>query len=109
MYAELVLRAAPLELDRAESLAGLFRALADPTRVRIISLLIGSEVGVSEIASQLEMSLSAISHQLNLLRLLHIVTSRRDGHQVIYRLDDEHVEMVYQQGVDHISHFQETR
>ncbi len=94
----------PLDMATADNLAELFRALADPTRVRIISLLVGTEVAVSDIAARLEMSVSAISHQLNLLRLLRVVASRREGRQVLYRLDDEHVEMVFQQSVDHITH-----
>jgi DNA-binding transcriptional ArsR family regulator len=88
----------------ARSLANLFRSLADPTRVRITSLLLNGEMCVGEIAAQLAMSISSISHQLALMRLLRVVASRRDGHQVFYRLDDEHVEMVYRQGIDHIMH-----
>ncbi|MCE5257892.1 MAG: metalloregulator ArsR/SmtB family transcription factor [Chloroflexi bacterium] len=95
---------APLDMATADNLAELFRALADPTRVRIISLLVGTEVAVSDIAARLDMSVSAISHQLNLLRLLRVVASRREGRQVLYRLDDEHVEMMFRQSVDHIKH-----
>ncbi len=93
-----------LDLETAARLAELFQALADPTRVRIISLLVGTEVAVGEIAECLGMSVSAISHQLNRLRLMHLVASRREGKQVLYRLDDSHVAMLFEQGLDHISH-----
>ena len=94
----------PLNPEMARRLADLFEALADPTRVRIISMLVAEEQSVGELASSLEMSVSAISHQLNLLRHLHIVATRRDGRRIIYRLDDEHVSLVYQRGIDHILH-----
>jgi DNA-binding transcriptional ArsR family regulator len=93
-----------LNPELTQRLADLFKALADPTRVRIISVLVTNEQSVGELASSLEMSISAISHQLNLLRHLHIVATRRDGHRIIYRLDDEHVSLIYQRGVDHILH-----
>jgi DNA-binding transcriptional ArsR family regulator len=96
----------PLNPDNARRLADLFDALADPTRVRIISMLVEGEQNVGELASSLAMSISAISHQLNLLRHLHIVASRRDGRHIIYRLDDEHIALVYERGVDHILHQQ---
>jgi len=87
-----------------QRLADLFNALADPTRVRIISLLVVDEQSVGNLAAGLEMSISAISHQLSLLKHLHIVAARRDGHRIIYRLDDEHVSLIYQRGVEHILH-----
>ena len=85
-------------------LADLFEAMADPTRVRLISMLICAEHSVGELAANLEMSISAISHQLNLLRHLHIVAARRDGRRIIYRLDDEHVALIYQRGLEHVQH-----
>jgi ArsR family transcriptional regulator, lead/cadmium/zinc/bismuth-responsive transcriptional repressor len=94
----------PLGNEMSQRLADLFEALADPTRVRIISMLVAGERSVGDLVARLEMSISAISHQLNLLRHLHIVVSRRDGRRIIYRLDDEHVALIYQYGVDHILH-----
>jgi DNA-binding transcriptional ArsR family regulator len=97
----------PLQPEMAQRLADLFEALADPTRVRIISMLVEQEQSVGELSSGLEMSISAISHQLNLLRHLHIVANRRDGRRIIYRLDDEHVALIYQRGMEHVLHHQE--
>ncbi|MHB1356441.1 MAG: ArsR/SmtB family transcription factor [Anaerolineae bacterium] len=94
----------PLSPEMARRLADLYDAMADPTRVRIISMLVANEQSVGELAAGLEMSISAISHQLSLLRHLHIVAARRDGRRIIYRLDDEHVSLIYRLGVEHIVH-----
>ena len=85
-------------------LADLFSALSDPTRLRIISLLLDSELNVGELASQLEMTESAVSHQLRGLRQLRLVRSRKDGRQVFYALDDDHVAKLYCLGLEHVEH-----
>ena len=85
-------------------LAELFSALSDPTRLRIISVLLEAELNVGDIASQLDMTESAVSHQLRGLRHLKIVRSRKKGRQVFYALDDEHVTKLYRMGLDHIEH-----
>ena len=85
-------------------LADLFSALSDPTRLRIISVLLEGELNVGEIASQLEMSESAVSHQLRGLRQLRLVRHRKNGRQVYYALDDDHVEKLYRLGLDHVGH-----
>jgi len=85
-------------------LADLFSALSDPTRLRIISVLLEAEMNVGEIASQLEMTESAVSHQLRGLRYMHLVRSRKDGRQVYYTLDDDHVAKLYRLGLDHVEH-----
>ena len=90
--------------DMAEDLAEIFKALADPTRVRLISALAKMELCVGELAAAMDMSVSAISHQLRLLRRLRVVRSRRQGRHVYYSLDDEHVEMMYRCGLDHVRH-----
>lgn len=90
--------------DTAARLAGIFRALSDPTRVRIVSLLWGSELCVGDLAKGLEMSPSAVSHQLRLLHDLGLVRRRREGRQIFYALDDEHVADLFRQGLDHVSH-----
>lgn len=93
-----------LAQDVAEELAGVFRALADPTRVRIVSALAVAERPVSELAEALGMTLSAVSHQLSLLRSLRVVRPRREGRRVFYCLDDEHVYSLYQRALEHVSH-----
>jgi ArsR family transcriptional regulator, lead/cadmium/zinc/bismuth-responsive transcriptional repressor len=85
-------------------LADLFSALSDPTRLRIISVLLEGELNVGDIASQLNMTESAVSHQLRGLRQLHLVRSRKDGRQVYYALDDDHVARLYRLGLDHVEH-----
>lgn len=85
-------------------LADLFSALSDPTRLRIISVLLEGERNVGEIAAQLQMTESAVSHQLRGLRQLRLVRSRKDGRQVYYALDDDHVAKLYRMGLEHVEH-----
>jgi ArsR family transcriptional regulator len=85
-------------------LADLFSALSDPTRLRIISVLLEGEMNVGDLATQLEMTESAVSHQLRGLRYMHLVRSRKDGRQVYYTLDDDHVAKLYRLGLDHVEH-----
>jgi DNA-binding transcriptional ArsR family regulator len=85
-------------------LADLFSALSDPTRLRIISVLLESEMNVGDLAAQLEMSESAVSHQLRGLRHMKLVRSRKNGRQVYYALDDDHVAKLYRLGLDHVEH-----
>ena len=88
----------------AEELALTFKALADPTRVRIIAALIDSELCVHDLADALEMTHSAISHQLGTLREMRIVRFTKRGRHVYYALDDDHVYDLFQQGLEHIQH-----
>jgi len=85
-------------------LADLFSALSDPTRLRIISVLLEAEMNVGDIAAQLEMTESAVSHQLRGLRYMRLVRSRKNGRQVFYSLDDDHVVKLYRMGLDHVEH-----
>jgi len=85
-------------------LAETFKALSDPSRVRIVSLLAQAELCVGDLAAALAMSQSAVSHQLRTLRDLHLVRWRREGRQVYYTLDDDHVADLFQRGLDHVSH-----
>jgi ArsR family transcriptional regulator len=88
----------------ADRLARTFKALADPTRVRILSLLAAGELCVHEIADSLKMTHSAISHQLATLRDMRLVRFRRQGRHVYYALDDEHIEGLFACGLDHVRH-----
>lgn len=95
----------PLDRESAAALASLFTAMSDPTRVQIISLLgNGQECCVQDIAAALEMSHSAVSHQLRLLRQLRVVRARQEGRQKFYTIDDDHVERLYLEGLDHLRH-----
>jgi DNA-binding transcriptional ArsR family regulator len=93
-----------LQEQTSAHLADFFSALSDPTRLRIISVLLDQEMNVGEIAGQLEMTESAVSHQLRGLRQLRLVRSRKDGRQVYYALDDDHVARLYRLGLDHVEH-----
>ena len=93
-----------LDPQTASRLAELFNALADPTRLRMIGLLAHAELCVGDLCALLEMSQPAISHQLRLLRTLHIVAARKQGKHVFYRLDDEHIHLLFHQGLAHVEH-----
>jgi len=93
-----------LSNDDAKELAKTFTMLADPTRVKLVAALSEMELCVGELAATLDMTISAISHQLKLLRDLHLVKGRREGRHVYYSLDDDHVLMLYQCGLLHIQH-----
>ena len=94
-----------MSLLDAHAVAGLteiFRVLGDPTRVRILDALSRSELCVGELASSLNVTESAVSHQLRLLRNTRIVRSRRDGRLIYYALDDKHVLALFRQGLRHV-------
>lgn len=81
-----------------------FKALSDPTRVRIVSLLADAELCVCDLAAALGMSQSAVSHQLRTLRDLRLVRWRREGRQIFYTLDDDHVADLFHRALDHVAH-----
>jgi len=86
----------------AAQVAELFRAFSDTSRVRILSALIKEEMNITALAHMVGISESAVSHHMRGLRQLHIVQSRRDGKEVYYRVDDEHIIALFKQGVNHI-------
>jgi DNA-binding transcriptional ArsR family regulator len=94
----------PLHNNTFVHLAELFGALSDSTRLRIISVLLEGEMSVSEIVAKLKMTESAVSHQLRGLRQLRIVRNRKEGRQVYYALDDDHVVKLFRMGLDHVRH-----
>lgn len=81
--------------------AELFKALDDPTRLKIINALILSEMCVCDIAALMQMTQPAVSHHLKVLRQSNLVKNRRDGKVVYYSLDDEHVHNIFYQGMLH--------
>jgi DNA-binding transcriptional ArsR family regulator len=96
------LRAALVTSDDVEGLADTFRALGDPTRVRILDALSHGELCVCDLAAVLGVSQSAVSHQLRLLRGLRLVRSRRDGRMIFYALDDRHIIALFRQTLRHV-------
>ena len=95
-------RAAQPDAVTVERLAEIFKALGDPTRVRLLTALAAAELCVCDLATLLGLSESAISHQLRLLRSLRLVRARRDGRMVFYRLDDDHIVRLLAQGREHV-------
>ena len=83
-------------------LSDFFKNFGDSTRLRIVSALMCGELCVQDICDVLEMSTSAISHQLRILRGAKIVRFRRDGKQVYYSIDDNHVGILYSVGMAHL-------
>jgi DNA-binding transcriptional ArsR family regulator len=82
-------------------LAELFKALGNPTRVKILRALTVSELCVCDIAAVVGLSMSAVSHQLRFLRMSRLVKFRRDGKMAYYSLDDDHVRSLIEQGLEH--------
>lgn len=83
-------------------LAELFRVFADSTRIRILYALFESEMCVCDIAQVLGMTVSAISHQLRVLKQARLVKYRREGKTVFYSLSDDHVRLMIDQGLEHV-------
>ncbi len=79
-----------------------FKMLGNPTRIRILLLLMEQDANVSDLSEQLGMTQSAVSHQLNLLKSNELVRGCRDGKMIFYTLADEHVQMVLEKGTEHI-------
>lgn len=92
------------EEDLFNKLAEFFKILGDTTRTKILFALDQNEMCVCDIANVLGMSKSSISHQLGTLRRSGIVKCRKIGKEVYYMLDDDHVQKVYEVGVEHIAH-----
>jgi ArsR family transcriptional regulator, lead/cadmium/zinc/bismuth-responsive transcriptional repressor len=88
----------------ADRLAQTFKAMADPTRVRILHALSLAELCVCDLAELVGISESAVSHQLGLLRALRIVRHRKAGRHVYYALEDGHIRSLIEQGLAHQAH-----
>ena len=86
------------------NLAEFFRIIGDITRTKILYVLDQNEMCVCDIANVLGMSKSSISHQLAVLRKSGIVKCRKDGKEVYYTLDDEHIQKVFEVGIEHVEH-----
>jgi DNA-binding transcriptional ArsR family regulator len=91
-----------LDEHTAAHVAELFRSFSDTSRVRILSVLTEREVNVGALASLVGISESAISHHLRSLRQLGLVQTRREGKEIYYRVDDDHLIALFRQGVKHV-------
>jgi len=84
-------------------MAEFFKVFGDQTRIRILQVLFEEEMCVCDIAYLLNMSQSAISHQLRVLKQAGIVKYRKEGRVVYYSLDDEHIQSIFAQGYEHVT------
>ena len=89
-------------LDMLFELADLFKVFGDSTRLRIMYAISDEELSVLSIAETLGMEQSTISHQLRVLRNNKLVRVRREGKQIYYTLDDDHVKKIIEMGIDHL-------
>lgn len=90
------------DLEVLFDLADLFKVFGDSTRLRIMVTISDNEMSVLNIAETLGMEQSTISHQLRVLRQNKLVRVRRDGKQIYYSLDDDHVKKIIEMGLDHV-------
>ena len=90
------------EKETLEDIAELFKGFADATRVHILSLLVERELCVTDIAEAVALSQSAISHQLRILKQMHLIKFRREGKNILYSLADDHVKTILQMGLEHV-------
>jgi DNA-binding transcriptional ArsR family regulator len=91
-----------LDEHTAAHVAELFRSFSDTSRVRILSALVAREMNVGALADAVGISESAVSHHLRGLRQMGLVVARRDGKEVYYRIEDEHIIALFGQGVIHV-------
>ena len=88
--------------ETIDRIAERFKAFGDPTRVQILSQLVEQELCVSDISQALELSQSATSHQLRILKQMHLIKFRREGKNILYSLADDHVRTILQMGLEHV-------
>jgi DNA-binding transcriptional ArsR family regulator len=89
-----------------DSMAATFKCLSDPSRLQLLAILLDGETNVGKLASQCGLSPSATSHQLRVLRNLRFVSANREGQQVNYRINDEHIRDLMEQAYKHSLHLQ---
>ena len=93
-----------LSEEIAVDVAELFRAFSDTSRVRIIAAMAGGDMNVNTLAEAVGLSESATSHHLRSLRQMRLVRTRKEGREVFYSLEDEHILAIYRVGLDHVLH-----
>lgn len=85
-----------------QDVSNLFKALSSQTRIKILFLLKQQTLTVTEISKQLEISQSAISHQLRELKLARLVKGEQQGRKMLYQLDDDHVHQIFDMAIEHV-------
>src|SRR5690606_14635067 len=94
----------PLDEETLFIVSQTFKALSDPTRIRILNLLCSAEHSVNELAEKLDLGQSTVSHQLRFLKQLRLVKFRRAGTTLYYSKDDDHVINLLNQAIEHATH-----
>lgn len=84
-------------------LSEFYKIFGDPTRLRILDLLLNKPLCVNEISEKIDVSQSAVSHQLKILRLSNLVTTDKIGKNVYYKISDDHIKIILKYGLEHIS------
>ena len=97
------------DLQLSPALADFFRVLGDPTRTRLISVLLEREICVTELASHLQMTQSAVSHQLNILKAHKMVVQRRNGKQMFYSAANQSIRAIMETGLEYLAENAEKR
>ena len=92
-----------LDEDNIIDLAELYKIFGDSTRIKIINILIDNELCVNQISEKTNVSQSAISHQLRILKSSKLVKYRKEGNLIFYSLADDHVEKIFKIGCEHIN------
>jgi DNA-binding transcriptional ArsR family regulator len=93
-----------LDEHTAAHVAELFRSFSDTSRVRIVSVLVSQKMNVGALAQAVGISESAVSHHLRSLRQMGLVIAQRDGKEVYYSIEDNHIIALFGQGVNHVQH-----
>ena len=92
-----------LDEDKIIDLSELFKIFGDSTRIKIINILIGGEQCVNEISDKINVSQSAVSHQLRILKASKLVKYRKEWNMIYYSIDDDHIEKIFKMGCEHIN------
>ena len=92
-----------LDEDKIIDLSELFKIFGDSTRIKIINILIGEEQCVNEISDKINVSQSAVSHQLRILKASKLVKYRKEGNMIYDSIDDDHIEKIFKMGCEHIN------
>ena len=90
-------------LEQIDDMSKFFKALSDSTRLKIVLAISNGEICVNDIANKIGMTKSAVSHQLSYLKNLRLIKSRKDGKEVYYSLDDDHVNLLIKSAWDHVT------
>ncbi|MCF8094377.1 MAG: metalloregulator ArsR/SmtB family transcription factor [Desulfobacteraceae bacterium] len=93
-----------LDEKELELMTEIFKALGDRTRSKILHALAQKELCVCDLSVALNMSTSAVSHQLRILKGARLVKYRREGKNIYYSMDDEHITLLFQQALEHVRH-----